>query len=131
MATSTVRGRPPLDGRLRPGMVEVDEDGILLVDGRRAIIPPIEARILNELGRRPERVVTRTELTLEIWGSDDRSDRALDSRIHTLRGRIAPLGLTIHTIRGHGFLLAAEPPPPTFASASGSATPRSNPWSNS
>lgn len=131
MATSTLRRRPPLDGRLRPGMVGVDAGGIVEVDGRRAIVPPIEARILNELGRRPERVVTRTLLAQVVWGSDDRSDRALDSRIHTLRGRIAPLGLTIHTIRGHGFLLAAEPPPPPFESASGPATPRSNPWSNS
>ena len=129
--THRLAGHPMPGGALEPGVVVVDEDGILEYCGRRAIVPPVEARILNQLGRRPDRVVTRRDLAGAIWGDDDRSDRALDSRIHTLRGRLAPLHLTIHTIRGHGFLLAAEPPPPSFVSAIAPAPARSNPWSNS
>ena len=96
---------------LLPGEVEVDDDGLLTMGTCRVVVPLIEATILNRLGATPGRVVGRDELVKLVWNDDRRSDRAIDSRVHTLRGRIAPLGLTIHTIRGHGFLLAVEPEP--------------------
>ena len=123
-------GRSASGLTLAPGEVTTDADGLLVRDGVRSVIPPIEARILDRLGATPDQVVTRAELIDLVWHDDRRSARAIDSRVHTLRGRLAPLHLMIHTIRGRGFLLAAEPPAP-FESASGPATPRSDPWSNS
>lgn len=125
LAGRPARGRSPA-----PGEVVTDADGLLVWEGVRTVVPPIEAKILDRLGQTPDQVVPRTELIDLIWTDDRRSARAIDSRVHTLRGRLAPLHLMIHTIRGRGFLLAAAPPAP-FASASGPATPRSDPWSNS
>ena len=117
-------------GGLLPGEVLVDPDGLLTFGESRVIVPHIEAQILNRLGQNPGDVVGRTELTELIWRDDERSARAIDSRVHTLRGRIAPLGLTIHTIRGHGFLLAVEPEPPNDPAPERNA-PRRYQWSNS
>jgi hypothetical protein len=96
-----------------PSSVFVDPTGLLSYGDHRLVVPPIEAIILNRLGRTPEQVVARSELARLVWGDHRRSARAIDSRMHTLRGRVAPLNLTIHTIRGNGFLLAAGPPPST------------------
>ena len=118
-------------GILDPGEIQVDEDGILWRLDRWVSIPPVEARILNRLGLSPDRVVTRRELAELVWCGDHRSARALDSRIHTLRGRLAPLHLTIHTIRGRGYLLAAQTASPPPAPAVVPASARSIQWSNS
>ena len=123
-------GRSTPTGRLEPGAISVDPDGLLVHCGLRVVVPPIEAMILNRLGEVPERVVTRGELVDLVWSDDRRSARALDSRVHTLRGRLAPLRLTIHTIRGHGFLLAAEPSTP-ISPADRQVPARSIQWSNS
>lgn len=96
-------------GRLAPGEVQVDADGLLTFGPGRVVVPQIEARILNRLGASPERVVRRGELIDLVWHERTRSARAIDSRIHTLRVRVAPLGLHVHTIRAQGFLLARRP----------------------
>lgn len=93
-------------GAIGPGAVAVGDDGLLVFGGRRVVVPAVEAAILNRLGETPDRVVPRSELAQLAWSGDARSSRALDSRIHPLRGRLAPLGLAIHTIRGRGYLLA-------------------------
>ena len=115
-------------GRLVAGEVRVDPDGLLTVGQDRVVVPHLEALILNRLGATPGRVVRREELRELIWPDERRSPRAIDSRVHTLRVRIAPLGLHIHTIRGRGFLLAVEPDP------SNEPAPRDAPrryqWSN-
>lgn len=115
---------------LVPGDVKVDEDGLLTVGDQRIVVPHIEATILNRLGETPGRVVGRAELVQIIWPDDNRNDRAIDSRIRTLRTRIFQLGLTIHTIRGRGVLLAAESES-TNVPASERDAPRRDPWSNS
>ena len=117
---------PTLDA----GSVVVDDDGLVDYDGQRAVVSPIEAVILARLADDPERVVSRRELTKLVWNDDRRTPAALESRIHTLRRRLEPLRLTIHTIRGRGFLLAATPPTP-ISSVARQAPARSNPWSNS
>jgi DNA-binding winged helix-turn-helix (wHTH) protein len=123
-------GGPGDRQRLLPGSVAVDASGLLVFGGHRIVIPPIEAIILNRLGLEPERVVSRSDLARLAWGDHRRSARAIDSRMHTLRGRLVPVHLTIHTIRGNGFLLAAEPPS-SNRPATRSVAARSNPWSNS
>jgi DNA-binding winged helix-turn-helix (wHTH) protein len=115
-------------GRLHPGEVRVDADGLLSFGPALVVVPETEARILNRLGESPEQVVHRRELIELLWCDDTRGPRAIDSRIHTLRVRVAPLGLHIHTIRGQGFLLALRSDPSTEPAASRDA-PRSDPWS--
>ena len=123
----TATARVP--GRLLPGEVRVDADGLLTSGSARTVVPHIEAVILNRLGKAPDRVVRRAELIDLLWHDDTRSPRAIDSRIHTLRARVAPLGLHIHTIRGKGFVLSLRPDPSTEPAAAGDP-PRSYPWSS-
>lgn len=114
----------------QPGEVAVDADGLLSFRDKRVVVPAIESTILNCMGEEPGRVASRTDLVAHIRPGDRKSERALDSRIHTLRTRIAPMGLTIHTIRGRGFLLAVEPDPP-HEPVSRRAPSRRPEWSNS
>jgi DNA-binding winged helix-turn-helix (wHTH) protein len=102
-------GQAPATIALEPGLVRVGDNGILRLGDRQVRVPPTEAALLDRLGQAPEEVVGRVELAEAAWGTDPHRPGSLDARIHTLRKRIAPLGLTIHAIRGHGFLLAAEP----------------------
>ncbi|MCB1040741.1 MAG: winged helix-turn-helix domain-containing protein [Acidimicrobiales bacterium] len=91
-------------------------DGRAQRGGTVVHLPPIEASILRALASRADQVVSREVLCRRVWGDAPPSARALDSRIHALRGRVERLGLVVHTIRGRGFLLAsttsgAEPVP--------------------
>lgn len=116
-------------GGLLPGEVAVDGDGLCTWQGRRVVVPHVEAAILNRLGATPQRVVRRVDLQEHVWPGAVRSRRAIDSRVHTLRARLAPLGLRIHTIRGQGYLLAVDRSP-TSPPAPPRPHPRSAPWSS-
>src|SRR6478735_10477165 len=116
----------------------VDEDGLLHFRGHRIAVPPTEARLLDRLAETPETIVSRDELGRLLWDGPPASRSSLTSRIHTLRKRLRPVGLTIHAIRGHGFLLTAGAPAagdPPNASASSLASRRGSPrrtsWSSS
>lgn len=84
-------------------------DGIVRFGGHRATLSELEANLLDLLGRSPGRVVPRSELLAAAWPGTARPNRALTDRIGSLRRRIAPLGLTIHTVRGRGYLLTTTP----------------------
>jgi DNA-binding winged helix-turn-helix (wHTH) protein len=123
---------------LVPGEAQVGEDGLLHFRGHLVPVPPTEARLLDRLAATPETIVSRDELGRLLWDGPPASRSSLTSRIHTLRKRLRPVGLTIHAIRGHGFLLTAGPPAtddPTKPSASSPAARRGSPrrtsWSNS
>jgi DNA-binding winged helix-turn-helix (wHTH) protein len=87
----------------------VADDGLLHFGGQRIAIPPTEARLLDRLAETPETIVSRDELGRLIWDDQPASRSSLTSRIHTLRKRLRPAGITINAIRGHGFLLTAGP----------------------
>jgi DNA-binding response OmpR family regulator len=67
--------------------------------------------VLEMLYREAGKVVSRRQLTEEIWGGENAvevSDQALDALIRRLRGRLEELDQThdfILTIRGHGLRL--------------------------
>lgn len=106
-------GPPPL----RPGDLQVDAGGRVAWWGRSVVVPPIEAALLAALADAAGSIVSRATLARAAWGADATPGRRLDSRLFALRGRVAPLGLVIHTVRGRGCLLAA-------ASADHSGAPR-------
>jgi hypothetical protein len=88
----------------------LDEDGVLRHGRHLAILPPVEARLAACLLRDADSVVAREALLDAGWphrraGDASADGRVLDGRIKLLRRRVAPLGLTIHTVRGVGFLL--------------------------
>ncbi len=94
-----VSGPPP-----RPPLPLLDADGVLHGgDGRLAIIPPIEAALLARLLDQAGQVVHREELHRVGWPSG--------GRVRDLRRRIVGMGVSIHTVRGLGYLLEAQSPP--------------------
>ncbi|HWJ96909.1 MAG TPA: helix-turn-helix domain-containing protein [Acidimicrobiales bacterium] len=95
---------------LVPREAQVGEDGLLRFRGHLIAVPPSEARLLDRLAETPGTIVGRDELGRLLWDRPPASRSSLTSRIHTLRKRLRPVGLTIHAIRGHGFLLTAEAP---------------------
>jgi DNA-binding response OmpR family regulator len=103
----TLRVRPR---DLEPGDVVVTPDGDAVVGPLRVALPPAEARILAVLADPPGRVRSRTTLEQAVWAGRAHGPRALDSRMFTLRARLVPVGLAIHSIRGRGFLLGPAHP---------------------
>jgi DNA-binding response OmpR family regulator len=70
-----------------------------------------ELRLLTELGRRADRIVSREELFELVWGREmRRGDRSVDVYIRKLRvklERAKPEWTFIHTHFGFGYRLAA------------------------
>ena len=71
-----------------------------------------ELRLLTELARREERIVSREELFRLVWGREMRTrDRSVDVYVRKLRVKLEaalPGWSFIHTHFGLGYRLAAE-----------------------
>lgn len=81
--------------------------------GRPVVLPPIPLRMLELLMRASPRVLVRAELERSLWGDTPPDSDALRTHLHVLRNAIdkpfdRPL---LHTLRGIGWQLAADPPP--------------------
>ena len=100
-------GRP---APLAPGDVVVDDRGLVHWRGGRAVLPATEAAMMRVLAEEPGRLVTRARLMAVAWPDGGRRANSLDSRVFTLRRRLARIGLAIDTVRTHGFLLAEADP---------------------
>jgi DNA-binding response OmpR family regulator len=97
------------DGRSRdqhigPPAPVVDDDDILRKGRRWVALSPIEARLTRAFLARPGHLLDRNMLGEAGWPDGVPNRRSVDSRIKTLRPRIAPVGIRIHTIRGRGYL---------------------------
>jgi hypothetical protein len=103
--------------RLRRRAVErtpamIDEDGLVWRCGRWAALTPTELRGIAPLLARTGQGVSRAELLASVApGSAVDDHRTVDRIVRQLRRRLAPLGLSIHAVRGTGFLLQAGPLP--------------------
>jgi DNA-binding winged helix-turn-helix (wHTH) protein len=73
-------------------------------------LAPVEARLVTALLGRYGAVVGRQALTRAGWLGATPSRNALDVKIFRLRRRIAPLNLTIRTVRARGYLLEEGSP---------------------
>jgi DNA-binding response OmpR family regulator len=101
VATLAARSESVASGR--PGL---DADGVLRYDGELVPLPPLEARLASVLLERFASVVSRDGLGRAGWPDGPPGRNALDVHMVRLRRRIHPLGLTIRTVRGRGYLLA-------------------------
>ncbi len=72
-----------------------------------------ELRLLTELARRADRIVSREELFRLVWEREMRpGDRSVDVYVRKLRVKLTralPEWIFIHTHFGFGYRLAAEP----------------------
>jgi DNA-binding response OmpR family regulator len=99
---------------LRIGPLEIMPDEHLARGGGRALMLSIrELRLLTELARRADRIMSREELFSLVWGREMRhGDRSVDVYVRKLRVKLEvalPEWSFIHTHFGFGYRLAAEP----------------------
>jgi DNA-binding winged helix-turn-helix (wHTH) protein len=99
----TLLARARAHGRV---LTYVDDDDVLRVGDRLAVLSPIEARIVRILLDHVGTVVPRERLNREIWPDRPVDDLSvLNNRVKLLRQHISGLPLRIHTVRGRGLLL--------------------------
>jgi DNA-binding response OmpR family regulator len=92
--------------------VWIDDDGLLRRGSRWIALAPLEVKLLEPLLAMQDEVVCRRTLHAEIYHGDAARDvRLVDSTMRRLRRRVRPFGVTIHTVRGTGFLLDVGEPP--------------------
>jgi DNA-binding response OmpR family regulator len=90
----------------------IPDEHLARADGRALMLSIRELRLLTELARRNDRIVTREELFRLVWGREMRTrDRSVDVYIRKLRVKLEaalPGWTFIHTHFGLGYRLAAE-----------------------
>lgn len=91
----------------------VPDEHLARADGRALMLSIRELRLLTELARRVDRIVSREELFALVWGREMRPrDRSVDVYIRKLRVKLdaaLPEWTFIHTHFGFGYRMAAEP----------------------
>ena len=88
---------------------EFDEDGLLRRGDGWVAVTPLERRVVEPLLARAGQLVPRSEMLAAAMPgavTDDR--RALDRIMRRVRLRVAPLAITVHTVRASGFLLELD-----------------------
>ena len=95
-------------GSGRADLPELDHDGLLRRRGGWVSLPPVEARLMSALIERFGAVVSRDQLSRSGWPKGAPGRNALDVHVLRLRRRIAPVGLSIKTVRSRGYLLEAD-----------------------
>ncbi len=83
----------------------LDSDGVLHLGGDWVSVPPVEARLLAVLLEQHGVVVSREALNAIGWPDGTPRSSSLYVHVLRLRRRIAPLGLSIITVRSRGYLL--------------------------
>jgi DNA-binding response OmpR family regulator len=101
---------PRQDDVLAAGPLEVmPEEHLARVNGDALTLSLIELRLLTELARRADRIVSREELSTAVWGREFRpGDRSIDVYVHKLRVKLEaelPGWSFIHTHSGFGYRL--------------------------
>jgi len=112
------------DEVLAAGRLEVrPAESLVLASGRPLNLSVREFRVLVELARRTDRIVTREQLYEAVWGSRLRDgDRSVDVYVHKLRDKLEaalPEWRFIHTHVGFGYRFGAEPSHPFHIRATG------------
>jgi DNA-binding response OmpR family regulator len=82
------------------------------VEGRNLSLSAREAQILELLMRRVDKVVPKSSVEDQLFGlDDDFGSNAVEVYMHRLRKRLqdSKAAVTIHTVRGVGYMLAALP----------------------
>ena len=113
MAVSTSE-RPEI---LTIGPLEIaPEEHLARADGHALTLSIRELRLLTELARRADHIVSREELFELVWGVRcGQGDRSVDVYVRKLRVKLdtaLPAWPFIHTHFGFGYRLAAEERPP-------------------
>jgi hypothetical protein len=83
----------------------VDDHDVLWRGNRWVALSPAEADIVRALLDLGPGVVSRDAIACKVWPDGVPTGRPIDARLPRLRGRLAEVGLRVHTVRRRGFLL--------------------------
>jgi DNA-binding winged helix-turn-helix (wHTH) protein len=83
----------------------IDPDGILRFRGHLVALSPTEERLARALVDAPGSVVSRSQLLSDTWKGKAVRIASLRTGVTRLRRRIAPLGLTVRSVRGRGYVV--------------------------
>jgi DNA-binding response OmpR family regulator len=90
----------------------VPDEHLARASGRTLMLSIRELRLLTELARRVDRIISREELFRLVWGREmRRGERSVDVYVRKLRVKLElalPGWSFIHTHFGFGYRLAAE-----------------------
>jgi DNA-binding winged helix-turn-helix (wHTH) protein len=111
-----LRARVERLAQVGPPHPTLDEFGVLTHGDAWVGLSPLEESIVRLLLDSFGTTVSRTDLAARAWPDGGRGPRALDTKIHRIRHRLAPLGLAIHTVRRRGFVLETARPEPSVRS---------------
>src|SRR5450755_422985 len=103
----------PLHEVLEVGPLQiVPDENLARASGRALMLSIRELRLLTELARRADRIMSREELFSLVWGRELRAgDRSVDVYVRKLRVKLEcalPGWCFIHTHFGFGYRLAPE-----------------------
>jgi len=108
-----LRRLPRADGPLTFADVVVDSNAHLAWRGdARLPLTRTEFALLELFLRSPERVLSRSEILVEVWGYDfGPTSNSLEVYVGYLRRKMEESGLPrlIHTVRGVGYVLRSDP----------------------
>ena len=93
--------------RRHPMVPSLDEHGQLSHRGETVFLSVTDQRIAEVLVEHFGQVVSE-ETLLERARPDNRNDQTLRVNVSRLRRRVAPIGLAITCVRGHGYLMQQE-----------------------
>ncbi|MFF3350666.1 response regulator transcription factor [Streptomyces sp. NPDC002779] len=118
-------GRTQGDGSAEPvvvGDIELDPAGFhVYVRGRSLQLPVREFLLLRYFMERPNKVISRAELSEALWGTQTPESNTLTVHVRRVRNKLRDEGhscCTIDAIRGMGYRLECGPkgtPPPSSA----------------
>ena len=80
-------------------------------DGFAIEMTPRELRLLHLLARRPERVVSRTQILESVWADVVVTERTVDTHVCNIRRKLGRSRVSIRGIRGVGYRLHVAPDP--------------------
>lgn len=114
VATTEMSSESPLHEALTVGPLEIMPDEHLArAAGRPLMLSIRELRLLTELARRADHIMSREDLFALVWGREMRAgDRSVDVYVRKLRVKLEqamPSWRFIHTHFGFGYRLSAEP----------------------
>ncbi|GAA1380447.1 response regulator transcription factor [Luteococcus sanguinis] len=89
------------------GDMTIGDDAAIVTRGGATVdLTETERRLLAQLARHPDRVVSKTQLLTAVWGYDGYDENIVEVHISSLRRRLEAHGpRLIHTVRGRGYRL--------------------------
>ncbi len=90
-------------------LVVKDDAALVTRNGVTVELTETERKLLAQLAKHPDRVVSKTQLLTAVWGYNGYDENIVEVHISSLRRRLEAHGpRVIHTLRGRGYRLGEQ-----------------------